>query len=589
VGLDGDFELQRAGGPPAAPWGPGPQSVVSVSDRSQSPFRNLAPPGTLGLHLPNRQEYDGFGQSLARRVPENQQRLFAGFEFRCGEQSAGSEGSWRYYLGHGPGTSAAVELFFNGQQFFRRSGGAVEPVGPLAAGQWHQVRLALDLPAKTYAGVLATAAGEVPFSGALAAGWDGTIDYLFIDSYGHVPGVRPALDADNFYLGDSAPGPLDAPAAAVPPAALAARRAARDAAQTRLAEHAASLEQDERELAALVERGPFEMAYAVAEGTPHDARLQLRGEPLQAADPVPRGLLTALGGGPLPAETAGSGRRELAEWLTRSDHPLPARVLVNRIWQHHFGRGLVPTPNDFGVRGQPPSDPLLLDHLAGVLIGEGWSIKALQRLILHSAVYQQSSVPRAAGTAGAELYTAFPRRRLAAEEIRDALLQVCGQLDRRPAREHPFPSPLGWSYTQHAPFTAVYDHGQRSVYLMTQRLKRHPFLALFDGPDPNATTPQRLLTTVPTQALYFLNDPFVHAQADHWASRLLAAEGDPAARLDLAYWQALARGATAADQAQAAEFLGRYRAELSAADAEPRAWAALLRSLLSSNEFIHVE
>ena len=109
-------------------------------------------------------------------------------------------------------------------------------------------------------------------------------------------------------------------------------------------------------------------------------------------------------------------------------------------------------------------------------------------------------------------------------------LRKSGELDRTLARGHPFPSPLGWGYTQHAPFSAVYDHDKRSVYLMTQRIKRHPFLALFDGADPNATTAVRLTTTVPTQALFFLNDPFVHAKAEKYASCLQAARPDDRAR-----------------------------------------------------------
>ena len=117
------------------------------------------------------------------------------------------------------------------------------------------------------------------------------------------------------------------------------------------------------------------MAYGMAEGTPHNVRMQLRGEPDQPGAEVPRGFIKALGGGPLAAETTGSGRLELAQWLTRPENPLTARVMVNRIWQYHFGRGLVKTPNDFGVRGLPPTHPELLDHLATQFIRSGWSVK----------------------------------------------------------------------------------------------------------------------------------------------------------------------------------------------------------------------
>jgi hypothetical protein len=315
--------------------------------------------------------------------------------------------------------------------------------------------------------------------------------------------------------------------------------------------------------------------------------MQMRGEPDQLGNEIPRGFIKVLGGGPLPAETAGSGRLELAEWLTRPDHPLTARVMVNRIWQYHFGRGLVKTPNDFGVRGLLPTHPELLDHLATQFIRSGWSVKAMHRLIMLSATYQQASISDVT-----DLYDSFPRRRLSAEEIRDSILAVSGELDSTPAREHPFPSPVGWGYTQHGPFSAVYDHNKRSVYLMTQRLKRHPFLALFDGADPNATTAERLTTTVPTQALFFLNDPFVHAKAEAWAARLVAADDDDSERIELAWRRAFGRGPTEIERAEASEFLAAYRTVLAAAkmdNVEVRSLAAYLRTLIGSNEFLHVD
>ena len=191
-----------------------------------------------------------------------------------------------------------------------------------------------------------------------------------------------------------------------------------------------------------------------------------------------------------------------------------------------------------------------------------------------------------------ELYVSFPRRRLSAEEIRDAILAVSGELDLTPAQEHPFPTPINWGYSQHGPFSAVYDHNKRSVYLMTQRLKRHPFLALFDGADPNATTAERLGTTVPTQALFFLNDPFVHTKAEKWATRLQASSPDDTQRIELAWLRAVGRSPTEIERAEATEFLAAYRAELTAAkldNVEVRSLAAYLRTLIGSNEFLHVE
>ena len=210
--------------------------------------------------------------------------------------------------------------------------------------------------------------------------------------------------------------------------------------------------------------------------------------------------------------------------MTDAKNPLVGRVFVNRVWQNHFGTGLVSTPNDFGVRGTPPTHPELLDlpHGAKFITG-GWSVKKLHREILLSATYQQGANNTASieKDPGNVWLGRFARRRLTAEEIRDCVLAVTGTLDRTPGTAHPFPEQKTWGYTQHAPFAAVYDHDRRSVYLMTQRIKRHPFLSLFDGPDPNSSTPRRDATTVPTQSLFFLNDPFVHAKSDALAAKLM--------------------------------------------------------------------
>ncbi len=599
TGFDGDFELQAKDAPPASPWGPGPNSVVKMSPNSQSPFLNAFAPGELGVHMPNRGEYDGFGRTVANAKPNEEGRFFAGFDFRCASKDAGGNGSWRYYLGHGPGNSAAVELFFNVNEFFRRSADAREAVSPLVVGEWYQVQLTLDLKAKTYSGLLAakSATKTTEFSGQLASGWDGTIDYTFIDSYGHIGGVRPALDADNFVIAEKPLPPIDAAPVSVTKKTSESRRAKVKELRQQLVSLQANAELSKQELNKLLAEGPFAMTYGMAEGTPHNVRMQLRGEPDQPGVEVPRGFVKVLGGGPLDAETRGSGRLELAQWLTRPDNPLTARVMVNRIWQYHFGRGLVKTPNDFGVRGLPPTHPELLDHLATQFIKSGWSVKAMHRLMMLSATYQQASVA-GAGTRGtertevAEQYVSFARRRLSAEEIRDAILFVSGELDPTPAQEHPFPTPINWGYTQHGPFSAVYDHNQRSVYLMTQRLKRHPFLALFDGADPNATTAERLGTTVPTQALFFLNDPFVHTKAEKWATRLQAASPDEMQRIEHAWLRAIGRPPTEIERGEATEFLAACRTELAAAkmdNVETRALAAYLRTLIGSNEFLHVD
>lgn len=602
VGMGGDFEFQSDGQPPTSPWNPGPNSVVKISNQSQSSFTDLFAAGQLGVHMPNRGEYDGFGLMLLRKwAIEDTDKLFATFDFRISDVLSGADGSWRFYIGHGPGNSAAVELFFNGKQLFKRSGDAREPIHEVVPGKWNRIQLTLDLKAKTFTGSIQSNDGSVPlaraFDGGFASGWDGAIDYSFIDSYGHIGGVRPAIDVDNYEIRNVLFDPVSA--ADLKTTEVTERLKRVNALKEELAAIKLQTRDEQEELNRLLVEGPFAMAYSVSEGTPHNVRLQLRGEPSQPGEEVSRGFIKVLGNEVLPEHTTGSGRLELANWLTRSDNPLTARVMVNRIWQYHFGQGLVKTPNDFGVRGLPPTHPELLDFLAAEFMKGGWSIKSMHRLIMASATYQQASIaPTPLQSQPSHeldtrnMYTQFLRRRLSAEEIRDSILLVSGELDREPGMEHPFPSPIQWGYTQHGPFSAVYDHNKRSVYLMTQRLKRHPFLALFDGADPNSTTAERMGTTVPTQALYFLNDPFIHTKSEAWARRLVERFDSSAARIEAAYSMAFARPATSLEQSKASEFIDAYKVELATIakdNLEVASLAAVLRTLFASNEFLYVD
>lgn len=329
-----------------------------------------------------------------------------------------------------------------------------------------------------------------------------------------------------------------------------------------------------------------ELALAVAEAVPVNAKIQKKGEPKQLGDEVPRKLPDILGGALIPPNA--SGRRELADWLTRgAARDLTARVLVNRVWLGHFGEGIVSTPNDFGTKGAPPSQPALVDWLATRLIEDKWSLKAMHRHLMLTAAWQ-----RASQGAGDHRTAFFPRRRLTAEELRDTLLVLSGNLDRTPGGPHPFPQEHTWGFTQHNPFKAVYDHNRRSVYLMVQRTQRHPFLALFDAGDPNASTPQRSQSTVPTQALYFLNDPFVHTQAKAMAARLVKAAPDDAARLDLACREMYGRRASEEDHAIMRDFLTATAANIPSLTEPERtieAWTAWLRVLFGTNELLYVD
>ncbi len=285
----------------------------------------------------------------------------------------------------------------------------------------------------------------------------------------------------------------------------------------------------------------------MTEGKPTDVPLQRRGDPGSPGPVVPHGVprfAFLAGDPPRPLASGSSGRLELAQWLTRPEHPLTPRVMVNRIWQHHFGRGIVATPSNFGVRGEPPSHPELLDWLAARFVASGWSIKAIHREIVLSETYQLSSDydERDAALDPEDRWLwRYPRRRLDAESIRDAMLAVSGRLDRSRPGRHPFPPIEAWHWTQHDAFKTVYPTDHRSVYLMTQRLIKHPFLAIFDGPDTNSSTDVRSRSTVPLQALYFLNNPFVLENAEGLARRMIAASTDPRARIALGYQLAWGR------------------------------------------------
>jgi hypothetical protein len=351
------------------------------------------------------------------------------------------------------------------------------------------------------------------------------------------------------------------------------------------------------------------LAYAVADATPVDEPLQVRGEPAERGAVVPRRAPCALGlPGELNIPPGASGRLELADWIAQPANPLTARVMVNRIWQHHFGKGLVGTPSNFGQRGELPTHPELLDYLATYFVAHDWSLKAVHRLILNSATWQQASVvpgnttvPAAVDPAN-QLQWRRTRQRLEAEAIRDSMLFVAGALDLTRPGPHPFPPFEDWNWTQHNPFKAVYESDHRSVYLMTQRIQRHPFLSLFDAPDANTSTDVRSDSTVPLQALYLMNHPFVQTQAARLARRVLAQARPEDSRLRLACELTWSRSPTEPELARFRTFLDQSRHAAAAGvargqppgtkdppDAEQTAWTSYARVLLTANEFFYVD
>lgn len=337
------------------------------------------------------------------------------------------------------------------------------------------------------------------------------------------------------------------------------------------------------------------VAYAVQEGSPQNARIQIKGEPDRLGAEVPRKFLEVLGGASLPAEEkAGSGRLQLARWVADEQNPLTARVIVNRIWQRHFGTGLVPSTSDFGLRGEAPTHPELLDWLAAEFMRSGWSMKQLHRLIMTSRAYQlssQDSEENVASDPGNRLYWKFGRQRLDAESLRDTLLFVSGGLDLSPQTEpYAMPPASKWGYTQHHPFKEDYPSSKRSVYQMTKRLTAKPYLQTFDGADPNVCTSTRDRSVTALQALFFVNDKFVHEQADRYARALVQGGGTEEARLRQLYTSLFAREPDETEAQMLQEHLASVREALGDSElAETKAWSSLLRSLFRLNEFLYLD
>ncbi len=325
---------------------------------------------------------------------------------------------------------------------------------------------------------------------------------------------------------------------------------------------------------------PQPVAYAVAEASAKNAKLHLRGDPEQLGKEIPRRWLGIFGGQTV-VENGASGRKELADWIATS--PLTARVIVNRVWHWHFGKGFVPSANDFGARGDSPSHPQLLDQLTTEFVRNGYSLKTLHRWILLSKTYRRASqIPNDSDPENRWL-SHFSRRRLSAEEMRDSLLVASQSIALNFPEQHPFPPESSWTFTQHDPFNAVYDSNHRTAFQMVQRQRRHPFLATFDGADPNGSTPSRQSTTVPTQALYFMNDPFFHAQANLIAARLVTSHSSTQERLNELYHNLFQRDPTVDETQRISEFLTKYPGP------ESNQWAAITRVLLASNEFLHID
>jgi len=323
----------------------------------------------------------------------------------------------------------------------------------------------------------------------------------------------------------------------------------------------------------------YPVAHIIADGSPADMKVFVRGNPANQGDVAPRRFLKVLAGDQPPVYQQGSGRLQLAEDIASPQNPLFSRVMVNRIWQQHFGRGLVSTPDNFGSLGERPTHPELLDWLAVRFHELGWSVKAMHRELLLSAAWQQSSLQTDAGMAidaDNRYLWRMNRRRLDVESWRDALLAVSGRLDRQ----------MGGPSTN----LAEDSNSRRTVYAFVSRHELDNMLRLFDFPDANITASTRSETTVPQQQLFVINSPFMLNQAKAFAARLHSEAGaDSGARIALAFRLAFGRGPTDDELQLGLAFVNAEDgAELRDGTSLNR-WERYAQILLASNEFMYLD
>jgi len=324
---------------------------------------------------------------------------------------------------------------------------------------------------------------------------------------------------------------------------------------------------------------------AILDGTAENEHVFIRGNHRTLGEEVPRRMLEVLGGAEHAPPAIGSGRLELARQLVSPEHPLASRVIVNRLWHHHFGAGLVRSPDDFGVMGQPPTHPELLDFLANELISNGWSLKHLHRLMVLSNTYRMSSridVVSDAADPQNKLWHRMSVRRLEAESIRDALLFVSGQLDDTMYGPGVKPHLTEFMAGRGRPPESgpLDGAGRRSIYLTVRRNFLPPLFLAFDYPTPFTTIGRRGTSNVPAQALSLMNNPLVVQQAGAWADRVLAeAHADAAIRIRAIYESAFARQPQDDELAAGLAFV--------AAD-DRQAWTDYAHVLMNVKEFIYI-
>jgi hypothetical protein len=361
-------------------------------------------------------------------------------------------------------------------------------------------------------------------------------------------------------------------------------------------EQLALLEKQEKELVAATPDLPHAMGVRDSD-TIADLPIHIRGSHWTLGAPAPRGFLRAIAGDHQPPiGNKASGRLELAKWLTGKDHPLTSRVMVNRIWRWHFGRGIVPSTDNFGRLGEPPTNQPLLDWLALRFIDSGWSVKAMHRLIMLSNTYALSSTydeRNAEADPENTLRWRMNRRRLEAEEIRDAIMSVSDDLQLISGG-----SIMRYKDREYVANTSRrgdidYDRNIRAVYIPVVRSSMYDVFRAFDLPDPSTPNGDRDSTVVAPQALFMMNGAVTLKHSRIMAEHLLAAAAaDDAARIRLAYERALARPPSARETDQALTFIGQVERALAGRKKEGErrtlAWQSFCKALIASNEFIYL-
>ncbi len=335
-------------------------------------------------------------------------------------------------------------------------------------------------------------------------------------------------------------------------------------------------------------------APTMRDGNGLNERVFVRGNHKTPGIEAPRATLEAFG--QKPFASTGSGRLDLARTVTDPSNPLVARVIVNRLWKHHFGEGLVRSPDDFGVQGQPPTHPELLDWLSIELVRQKWSLKAMHKQMLLTTTYRQSS--KATAALSEKAATADPQnkllhrqnvKRLEAEAIRDNILAVSGRLDLKIEGAGVLPYLTDHQVGRGRPGSGPLDgNGRRSIYLQVRRNFISPMFTAFDYPTPFTTIGRRTVSNVPAQALVMLNNPFVVQQAELWAKKVLAAPGTAESRVTDMYASAFGRAPTKDEVTAATEFVAELSKDYGKPD-HPKAWADLAHVLFNAKEFIFVE